>query len=99
MNDIEINDFDIDYKEELDRKELLKWINEELEINSKYPFHNNDFNKLPGFELTIVFDLDSKESKRCLHKWILEESFLNPNLVFKKELLRKLPINVNDRGE
>ena len=95
MNGIKIKNFDINYIQKLDRTRFLKWINEELEINSKFPFHNKDFNKLPGFTHTIIFNLDLKESKRCLNEWFLEEVSLIPSHKFKKKILKKLPINVN----
>lgn len=99
MNEIEIDNIDLDYMRKLDCDRFIEWVDEELKLNSKYSFHNRDFNKLPGFTYTIVFNLDLKESKRCLNDWILEEVFLNPGQEFNKDLLRKLPINVNNEGE
>ena len=89
-------ELDYDLITDKDNKDFNEWFKEELRINSKFHFKNSDFNKLCGFRLCVVFPLDLKESKRNLMDWLLEESYINSKIYLKKDLLQKLPRNVNN---
>ncbi len=88
-------ELDFDLMKDKENEEFNEWVKEELRINSKFHFKNRDFNKLSGFKMCVVFGLDLKESKRELMTWLLEESYINSKIYLKKDLLQKLPRNVN----
>ena len=73
-----------------DQNKNNKWIKEELKLIPNHQFQNKDFNKLSGLEFCIVFDLDLKESRKQLFKWIFEEIEINQKQAFSKDLMNKL---------